>query len=84
MAEILVGQGRTERLNERTYPNCLLHRSDPNDVARTESVTFICTRRQEDAGPTNNWMEPAAAKEKVERTCLKARWRAARCTWCHT
>ena len=65
MAEILVGQGRSERLNEGTYPNCLLHRSDPNDVARTEKVTFICTRRQEDAGPTNPWMAPAAAKEKL-------------------
>ena len=65
ITKVLVDQGRTERLNERTYPNCLLHRSDPNDVARTESVTFICTRREEDAGPTNNWMEPAAAKEKL-------------------
>ncbi len=65
MAEIMVGQGSTERLNERTFPNCWLHRSDPNDVARTEKVTFICTRRQEDAGPTNPWMDPAAAKKKV-------------------
>jgi phosphoenolpyruvate carboxykinase (GTP) len=65
MAEILLEQGHTEKLNERTYPNCLLHRSDPSDVARTEKVTFICTRRQEDAGPTNHWMAPAAAKEKL-------------------
>ena len=46
MADTLIAQGRTVRLNEQTYPNCLLHRSDPNDVARTEKVTFICTQRQ--------------------------------------
>jgi len=65
MTEKLVATGRTFRLNEETYPNCILHRSDPSDVARTEQVTFICTRSQEDAGPTNNWMEPGEAKQKV-------------------
>ena len=67
MVETLLAEGRTVRLNEKTYPNCILHRSDPSDVARTESVTFICTRNQEDAGPTNNWMAPAEAKESVGR-----------------
>ena len=65
IVEMLVAEGSTVRLNEKTYPNCILHRSDPNDVARTENVTFICTRRKEDAGPTNNWMAPAEAKEKI-------------------
>ncbi len=65
MVEKLLAEGRTVRLNEKTYPNCILHRSDPSDVARTEQVTFICTRRKEDAGPTNNWMAPAEAKEKI-------------------
>src|ERR1700758_4075324 len=52
-------------LNEKTYPNCYLHRSSPNDVARTEHLTFICTPNKEDVGPTNNWMDPDGAKYKV-------------------
>src|SRR5947199_8761701 len=52
-------------LNEKTYPNCDLHRSSPNDGARTEHLTFICSPEKEDAGPTNNWMDPGAAKHKV-------------------
>src|SRR5207247_5696588 len=51
--------------NARTYPSCYLHRSHPSDVARTEQLTFICTREREDAGPTNNWMAPAEAKAKA-------------------
>ena len=57
--------GDSFALNEKTYPNCYLHRSSPNDVARTERVTFICTPDKEEAGPTNNWMDPEAAKYKV-------------------
>jgi phosphoenolpyruvate carboxykinase (GTP) len=52
-------------LNSSSHPNCQLHRSNQNDVARTESVTFICTREKSDAGPTNNWMAPQEAKQKV-------------------
>jgi len=65
VVEQMLREGSTLRLNSQTYPNCLLHRSHPNDVARTEHVTFICTREKDDAGPTNNWMSPAEAKQKV-------------------
>ncbi len=52
-------------LNQETHPGCYLHRSDPNDVARVEHVTFICTPEREDAGPNNHWMEPQEAKAKM-------------------
>ncbi len=64
IAEMLRG-GDSFTLNEKTYPNCHLHRSSPNDVARTEHLTFICAPDQADVGPTNNWMDPGAAKQKV-------------------
>ena len=53
-------------LNEKTHPNCFLHRSDPNDVARVEQLTFICSRLEDDAGPNNNWMNPAEAHAKID------------------
>ncbi len=52
-------------LDEKTLPGCYLHRSNPNDVARVEHLTFICTPSKEDAGNTNNWMAPDAAYEKM-------------------
>jgi phosphoenolpyruvate carboxykinase (GTP) len=53
------------RLNQAALPGCTLHRSNPNDVARTEGLTFICCPRKEDAGPTNNWMEPSEAYRRL-------------------
>jgi phosphoenolpyruvate carboxykinase (GTP) len=52
-------------LNGRKRPGCYLHRSNPNDVARTEQVTFICTKTAEDAGATNHWMAPDEAYRKL-------------------
>ena len=61
----MLRDGTFLELNQKTHPRCYLHRSNPNDVARTEQLTFICTRQKEDAGPSNNWMAPSEAKAKL-------------------
>jgi phosphoenolpyruvate carboxykinase (GTP) len=65
LIEAMLRDGTLLPLNPRTYPSCYLHRSHPQDVARTEQLTFICTRNRDDAGPTNNWMAPADAKTRA-------------------
>ncbi len=57
--------GTLHKLDEKQAPGSYLHRSHPSDVARTEHLTFICSRERADAGPTNNWMSPKDGKAKV-------------------
>ncbi|MDH7482665.1 MAG: phosphoenolpyruvate carboxykinase (GTP) [Armatimonadota bacterium] len=57
--------GELIELNQEKLPGCVYHRTATNDVARTEHLTFICTEREEDAGPTNNWMSPKDAYTRL-------------------
>jgi phosphoenolpyruvate carboxykinase (GTP) len=72
----MLKDGSLVELNQKSRPNCYLHRSHPNDVARTENLTFICTQEKETAGPNNNWMSPPVAKERVGKLfdgCMRGR-----------
>jgi len=72
----MLASGDLIELNQKTYPNCYLHRSDPSDVARVEHLTFVCTDNEEDAGPNNHWMAPADAHAKMRALydgCMKGR-----------
>lgn len=63
-------------LNPDTHPNCWLHRSHPDDVARVEHLTFICTPERDDAGPNNHWMAPAEAHARIDALfdgCMRGR-----------
>ena len=71
-----VASGELIELNQQKLPGCYLHRSDKNDVARTEHLTFVCTPAKETAGPNNNWMAPADARTKLSalyRGAMKGR-----------
>ncbi len=76
LIEAMLDSGAFLELNKKTHPACYLHRSDQDDVARVEHVTFICTSQRDDAGPNNHWMDPAAAKAKMNglfEGCMQGR-----------
>lgn len=62
-----ISTGEMIELNQEKLPGCLYHRTNPNDVARVEDRTFICTRNKEDAGPTNNWCDPQEMYAKLSK-----------------
>jgi phosphoenolpyruvate carboxykinase (GTP) len=72
----MLAEGTLTTLNEETYPNCYLHRSDPSDVARVEHLTFVCTKTADQAGQNNNWMSPADGRAKMDALfdgCMRGR-----------
>ncbi len=71
-----VASGEMQALNQEKLPGCYLHRTAINDVARVEHRTFICSRKEEDAGPTNNWWNPTEAYAELSKLfdgCMKGR-----------
>ena len=76
ICEMMVKKGQFIKLNQKKRPDCYLARSHESDVARVEGRTFICSKREIDAGPTNHWMEPETMKTlmlKSYKGCMKGR-----------
>lgn len=76
LLEAMQADGTLLPLNQDTHPGCWLHRSDPQDVARVEHLTFVCTSAREDAGPNNHWMAPDEAHAKIDGLfdgCMRGR-----------
>ena len=76
LIDLQVKAGLCVRLNEEKKPGCVLFDSDPSDVARVEKRTFIASKKQEDAGPTNNWIDPVELKKtmtELYKGCMKGR-----------
>ena len=76
LTALLLSRGELKSLNAEQFPGCQLYRSAPNDVARVEHLTYICTSSQEDAGPNTHWMDPQQAHARMReffRGCMRER-----------
>ena len=76
ICEMMVKKGQFIKLNSKKRPGCYLARSHESDVARVEGRTFICSKKEVEAGPTNHWMDPVEMKKKMTKAytgCMKGR-----------